>query len=748
MEPLLWEHPPLRAEEVNGASLCALQEPMSCSCTTTMLAPLIDSASAVPDCKALLVTALAGVEFLVQSHSTVTNFTQGGLVPALEAQEQQQPLPSILRANPVVISKDNDDIVAMQSTLLQLDQLIAACSDATHPNIGRAPGWWTADLAPDLAEDATKFQWKPNTYLPVYETLHCTPEHVQDLPVPSPNMACRMYQAVKKTMLQRFHHQLRVPCASRETGEFCSCISRWEPAKVVLRNLVNQVMEQAMVEEASSFLMNTDPKRLHEWDQLYDAATNARAMASYKAPTFDTPMQLVSHRDHYMHLLVGALLAAQHSVIISTCYLFTEDQGHLYILMDVLPYLASKGVKVYFFIDLFAYESNIMASPFQVKKDQAETTAAWEDKDKVTQRSFADHIPPGSPTPSWPSFQSRLDLFDHLLQRSLQSNSNFELRFWCARDPVSGYRIKNHAKGIVVDDQWAIFGGSNLTPTIKSAITDLDCIVIGPAAQAIGDSFWNLWNALDNNPKSSRPQVTYNPELAPERFFAAANGGGVGGYHGGTGAGCFIPHCTLSLLQSTPSSAGDDAIYRVVLDHIESARESITVNMGHCCFPVSFSDALERACARGVSKIQLMVNSYLSSDLRGGQQDLFFSIRVLLQKVPNVEVYATYHQEGSPRPEFLHGKYVIVDGKWSAVGSWNLWTRACFYELELEAFVESDEVASMLQAKFDVERERNAVLVTLEDCEPGGKFCPLGCPLCRPFGPFFVQERIEQSLFS
>jgi phosphatidylserine/phosphatidylglycerophosphate/cardiolipin synthase-like enzyme len=747
MEPLLMEQPLLHAEDVIGASPCTLQEPKTCCSITSatanemipMLAPLINSAT-------------AGAELLVQSHVISPNSTQVDLYPQVEAQQQQQqqqPLPCILRANPVVISQENDDVVAAQSTLLQLDQLIAACSDASYPDIGRAPGWWTADLAPDHdhPKHATKFQWKSNSYLPIYETLHCTPKHFQDLPVPSPAMAARMYQAVKKTMFQRFHHQIHVPCASRETGEYCSCISRWEPAKVVLRNLVNQVMEQAMVEEASSYLMNTDPTRLQKWDQLYDAETNARAVASYKLRHFDTPMQLISHRDQYMHLLVRALLAAQHSVIISTCYLFTEDQCHLYILMDVLPYLASKGVKVYFFIDLFAYESNILASPFQVKRDPPVTTAA-SDMDTVSQRSFVNHIPPGSPTPSWPTFLSRLDIFGHLLHRSLQPNSNFELRFWCARDPVSGYRIKNHAKGIVVDDQWAIFGGSNLTPTIKSAITDLDCIVTGPAAHAIGDSFWNLWNALDNSPTSPRPQTAYNPELAPEHFFPAANGGGVGGYHGGTGAGCFIPHCKLSIFQSTPSSAGEDAIYRVVLDRIESARESITVNMGHCCFPLSFSDALERACARGVRTIQLMVNSYLSSDLRGGQQDLFFSIRALLKEVPQVQVYATHYQEGRPQPEFLHGKYVIVDGTWSAVGSWNLWTRACFYELELESFVESDEVAGMLQAKFDVERARNAILVKLEDCEPGGTFCPLGCPLCRPFGPFFAEERIEQRLFS
>ena len=146
---------------------------------------------------------------------------------------------------------------------------------------------------------------------------------------------------------------------------------------------------------------------------------------------------------------------------------------------------------------------------------------------------------------------------------------------------------------------------------------------------------------------------------------------------------------------------------------------------------------MERAAKRGVHSIQLMVNSYHTSDLRVGQKDLFLSVERLLRQVPTAKVYATFGDHA----EFLHGKYVVVGGTWAALGSWNLWTRSAFYELELEAFLESTHAASLLQAKFDSDRARNTILVETADCIPGVRFCPKGCALCRQFGPFFNQSK-------
>jgi phosphatidylserine/phosphatidylglycerophosphate/cardiolipin synthase-like enzyme len=124
--------------------------------------------------------------------------------------------------------------------------------------------------------------------------------------------------------------------------------------------------------------------------------------------------------------------------------------------------------------------------------------------------------------------------------------------------------------------------------------------------------------------------------------------------------------------------------------------------------------------------------------LRTGQGDLFRSLKSLLMSSSSkIKVYATAPMEDGRRPEFVHAKYVVIDGKWTALGSWNLWTRSAFYEMELEAFVESVSVARHLQQKFASDSEKYAtVLQTAKDCEPEGGFCPSGCDLCRGFGPF------------
>ena len=65
---------------------------------------------------------------------------------------------------------------------------------------------------------------------------------------------------------------------------------------------------------------------------------------------------------------------------------------------------------------------------------------------------------------------------------------------------------------------------------------------------------------------------------------------------------------------------------------------------------------------------------------------------------------------------------------WSAVGSWNLWTRGSFYEMESEMFVFSEILARKLEEKFHCEKDIYTLeLQGVEDCDA---FCRMGCKLC------------------
>jgi phosphatidylserine/phosphatidylglycerophosphate/cardiolipin synthase-like enzyme len=205
------------------------------------------------------------------------------------------------------------------------------------------------------------------------------------------------------------------------------------------------------------------------------------------------------------------------------------------------------------------------------------------------------------------------------------------------------------------------------------------------------------------------------------------------------------PAASVAILRSSPSSEGEDAILRAVLDKIRSARFEVVVCMGHSSYCRAFVRAVAEAVNRRGVRVRILVNSLYSNDLRNGQADLFLSLGELLAAAPAAEVYATtlpHLRDPSlapdlPRPDFIHAKYVAVDREWSATGSWNLWTRSAFYEVEHEAFVESPAVARALCDKFERDRLAHAVRVSADDCAPGGPFCPRGCALCDGFGPFF-----------
>jgi putative cardiolipin synthase len=311
----------------------------------------------------------------------------------------------------------------------------------------------------------------------------------------------------------------------------------------------------------------------------------------------------------------------------------------------------------------------------------------------------------------------------------------FQVQFWCARDADEHYRVKSHVKCAVFDRQVALMGGSNVTPTVKSAFADLDAMVCGEAAAAVGDSFDSMWNAMAQQqgqpsppPPSGAPAAATNLDLSDmvrRREWQD-------------------PNASVAILRSSPSSAGEDAIFRVVLDKIREAKSEVVVCMGHSSFCQAFAAAVKAAVERSV-RVRILVNSLYSNDLRNGQADLFLSLRDLLVAAPSTEVYATtmpHLRDASlpptlPRPDFVHAKYVVVDREWTAAGSWNLWTRSAFYEIEHEAFIESRAVAQALCDKFDRDRASHSVRVSAADCTPGGAFCPRGCVVCDGFGPFF-----------
>lgn len=153
---------------------------------------------------------------------------------------------------------------------------------------------------------------------------------------------------------------------------------------------------------------------------------------------------------------------------------------------------------------------------------------------------------------------------------------------------------------------------------------------------------------------------------------------------------------------------------------------------------MALSVALSEAVKRGIT-VKLLVNSLFSCDIRVNQRDLFLSLRDLLSIGSGVEVWAMampsrrssrmteeekkMDSDGGNEnaPPFLHAMYTVIDTKWAAIGSWNVWTRSAFYELEHELFIHSEPVAKILEEKFHRDIDGTACFISCPKmCDVGG----------------------------
>ena len=178
--------------------------------------------------------------------------------------------------------------------------------------------------------------------------------------------------------------------------------------------------------------------------------------------------------------------------------------------------------------------------------------------------------------------------------------------------------------------------------------------------------------------------------------------------------------------------------------------------------------ALARAARRGV-RVQIILNSHFSCDLRPPMRDLVAGARALLIAAPEAEVYLTgpreswdvrveeasgevppfqpkypvaNHNESVPPYShpftFIHGKYCVADRRRCSVGSWNAWARSAFHEAEMNCFVDSPGLGEALASKWaEASRLHTARVLDTDSLAPGaGAYSPVGCRLCRPFGKF------------
>lgn len=695
----------------------------------------------------------------------------------------QQPVSFILAHHPVWIAKGGVPTAEeIDQSIHHLDNLIIALKSVQKElyEEGLSPGFET--------KTSTK-PWRNKQTSRVYQTLPSVNAHSATgpaIPVPSPAAAVRYYLSIRETWVERKRYVEAVSRAKEDGDAFCSCIRDWDHAEGdVLALLSHQSLEQDMIREASDAvtvrMSQPGYMRGEAWDRLYQPETCPTPESQGHLYTPKTAIRVIGGRDDYIATLTSLALSAESTVEIATCYLFPHDPAQRYLLLDLLPYVARKGLNVRLLVDMMPVESSILKSALKAREKIIEDAIGGaapkkEAKSRFPPTSFLDRLPENAPNFSKEARDagslSPMDFIAKVLATAFAvPDGKFEVRWWCARDSQELYRVKNHAKCAVFDGKatvgkargMALMGGSNLCPTLESGDSDLDLLVAASdAVNRIGETFEFLWESMCDAAGVTSTEIILD---TLERVTGDDDNDDEPDKAGKFPKQEWLDKaCRVALVRSEPCSAGSDAIFRHVLGAIASARESIIMCMGHSNKPMSMARALGEAVKRGV-RVQILVNSIFSCDLRVNQRDLFRSIRNLLTIAPGVEVYTTAlrshrtkakrsslaqsvpaaeekkeelpsPEDGSDAPPFLHSKYTVVDHKWTAVGSWNVWTRSAFYEIEHELLIESQAVATRLEEKFEKEKEATSILLTTpEEC---AYWCPTGCKLCMPFGPFYV----------
>ena len=548
-----------------------------------------------------------------------------------------QPLECVLSSTSVEVveGRQGEETSEIRKSIRSLDELVDKLSYVKASRLGISPGFDTVESAEI---------WRPLDAFPEYQTLDSVNFIPGTIPMPCTEIAMKYFLRIKDVWRER----LDWACSEKEV---CSCISKWQHRQTanILLSLANQIIEQLMVQEANACLRN-QPNLGNIWSECYtpEKCPSPDEMSSLY---LDSTVHLLGNLEDYIYSYVDCALKARHTIDISICYLFYIDPAARYILLDLIPFVAARGVKVRILFESMTVESQTLRGAFQAVQSRPDCTCGGQ---------FDYNLPKGSPP--FQRGQNELRCASHLIREVLDiasSSPNIDCRFWFARDERCKYRIKNHIKCNIFDGNLngrVIAGGSNVAP--RPGNLDTDFIVQGDIAGSYLRHFDIMWNAMspyyggviDSVSTEEKKEVDESPtfifypnvvedfsglsdekkkvdEILPlDNKFSTEE---TYQRYGMSSKILFLP--------SVPSSLGEDVILRCVLGGIKQAKESIFICMGHCNVPEVVSEALKEATERGVT-VEILTNSLYSCDLRCGQRDLFKSLQWMLQIAPMVDL--------------------------------------------------------------------------------------------------------------
>lgn len=243
------------------------------------------------------------------------------------------------------------------------------------------------------------------------------------------------------------------------------------------------------------------------------------------------------------------------------------------------------------------------------------------------------------------------------------------LRFWS----LERTNKRNHRRIMVIDGRVGFTGGYGIDDTwsgngrTEGRWRETNVRLQGPIVQSLQEAFVEHWREatsvlLGGKDYFPHPSVTVKdvPVLA-------------------------------QVVRSSPLQ-GNDAMYRVFLQAISSARTSILISTPYLLPGEQLTEALLDAVRRGV-RVRVLVPSVVKSSgvefvTQASQREAFGA---LLEGGVQLHEYS---------PALLHTKMMIIDGTWATVGSTNFDNRSMAMNDELNVMFYDRTIAKRLEEIF------------------------------------------------
>ena len=232
---------------------------------------------------------------------------------------------------------------------------------------------------------------------------------------------------------------------------------------------------------------------------------------------------------------------------------------------------------------------------------------------------------------------------------------------------------RNHRRIMVIDGLVGFTGGYGVDDTwsgngrTEGRWRETNVRLRGPIVQSLQEAFVEHWREATSVLLGGKDYFPYPPVTVKD-----------------------VP-VLAQVVRSSPLQ-GNDAMYRVFLQAISSARTSILISTPYLLPGEQLTEALLDAVRRGV-RVRVLIPSVVKSSgvefvTQASQREAFGA---LLDGGVQLHEYS---------PALLHTKMMIVDGTWATVGSTNLDNRSMAMNDELNVMFYDRTIAKRLEEIF------------------------------------------------